>query len=89
MTLIREPTFISPDGLKETFLPRKTKVKTFPKGWKFERLEGDISLLKRLVDADWNEEEFLVVRSGEKIVPTYIGGIIRAQAADGERTIKR
>ncbi len=67
----------------------KARKEASDKGWKFERLEGNISLLRRLIDGDWNEEESLVVQPGKKIVPTYVGGIIRAQVAEGERAIRK
>ena len=67
----------------------KARKEASDKGWKFKRLNGDIGLLRRLIDGDWNQEEFLVVRPGEKIIPTYVGGIIRAQVADGEGALKR
>lgn len=39
-------------------------------GWEYERLEGSLRLLKRLVDGDWNEDEFLVVPPEHLVVPT-------------------
>jgi hypothetical protein len=50
------------------------------RGWTFERLQGDIGLLRRLVDGEWDSNEFLVVEPGKKIVPIYVGDIIRAEA---------
>ena len=50
-----------------------------------ERLKGDIGLLRRLVDGDWNPDEFLVAQPGEKIVPTYVGGIVQAKASGEEQ----
>ena len=46
------------------------------KGWAFERVQGDISLLKRLVDGEWDADEFLVVKPWQKIVPVYIDDIV-------------
>jgi hypothetical protein len=37
------------------------------RGWTFERLEGDTGWLKRLLEGDWAEDEFLVVRPGERV----------------------
>ena len=37
------------------------------RGWKFERLAGDLGWLRRLLDADWNEREFLKLNPGERV----------------------
>ena len=37
------------------------------RGWKFEKLPGDLGWLKRLLDADWNEREFLKLIPGERV----------------------
>lgn len=54
------------------------------KGWEFERLEGDVGLLRRLIDGNWNRDEFLIVQPGQKIVPTYVGSIIKAKVFRSE-----
>ncbi len=46
------------------------------RGWKFDRVRGDISMLQRLVDGDWNEKEFLVVQPLRRVISTYEDGII-------------
>ncbi len=38
------------------------------RGWKFEKLPGDLGWLKRLLDADWNEREYLKLDPGERVV---------------------
>jgi len=49
-------------------------------GWKYDELEGDRSLMQRLVDGDWNDEEFLTIRPGEKIAEDLTNpGIITAE----------
>lgn len=48
------------------------------KGWEYNRLEGDISMLQRLVDGSWPDEEFLVVPPGHKVAPSYDEKIIKA-----------
>jgi hypothetical protein len=37
------------------------------RGWKFEQLPGDLGWLRRLLNADWNEPEFLVLQPGERV----------------------
>ncbi|MBZ0256578.1 DUF1638 domain-containing protein [bacterium] len=49
------------------------------KGWQFETLQGDLSLLQRLVDAQWNEPEFLFTPPGRRIAPCYNEAIIQVE----------
>lgn len=58
-------------GLKEQVLEICNQ-----RGWSFEELQGDLQLLQRWLDGAWDEEDFLVVRPGEKITPTYEDSII-------------
>jgi hypothetical protein len=36
-------------------------------GWNYDELKGDAGLMQRLVDGEWDDREFLVVRPGQKI----------------------
>lgn len=45
------------------------------RGWNFEKLRGDLGLVQRLVNGDW-DEDFLVVKPGQAIKMTYDEGII-------------
>jgi len=36
-------------------------------GWNYDELSGDPGLMQRMVDGEWNEDEFLVVKPGQKI----------------------
>jgi len=38
--------------------------------WRFERFDGDMRLIRRLVDGDWNEE-FLICPPGHRIAASY------------------
>lgn len=51
-------------------------------GWAFERKQGDPRLLERLVSADWDPAEFLVVQPGYTIQQSFGEGIVLAQAAE-------
>jgi len=35
--------------------------------WRYDELKGDPSLMQRLVDGDWDADDFLVVEPGQKI----------------------
>jgi hypothetical protein len=51
------------------------------RGWEFEKLAGDMALLRALVDGQWDEERFLVVSPGYRIVPSFDERIVRAEPA--------
>jgi len=40
------------------------------RGWKFEEISGDISLLQRWVDGDWASKDFVILRPGETVAST-------------------
>ena len=49
-------------------------------GWKYDELKGDQGLMQRFVDGVWNENEFLIIRPGEKITEDVTSkGIIKSQ----------
>ena len=58
---------------------QKAKEEAQEKGWNFIKLQGDIGLLQRSVDSEWNPDEFLVVQPGQRIKPIYFDNIIRAE----------
>ena len=47
-------------------------------GWRFERLAGDLVLIRRLLYGDWDAEDFLMLQPGQRI--EMIGGeeVVRA-----------
>jgi Protein of unknown function (DUF1638) len=59
----------------------RAREKAEGRGWKFERLQGDMGLIQRLVDGIWDESEFLVVPAGKSIAAQYDGGIICIEVA--------
>jgi len=60
---------------------QQTHASAAERGWDFEKLTGDLSLLRRLVDGEWSEAEFLVVPPGYRIAPTWDDRIIEAREA--------
>jgi hypothetical protein len=48
-------------------------------GWTFERLEGDLGWLRRLVDGEWNDREFLVLKPHHRVMLRYDETLIGAE----------
>lgn len=46
------------------------------KRWTFEKIHGDLRLLKDLVEGRWDKEDFLVVQPGNKVAVAHDGTII-------------
>lgn len=48
--------------------------------WDYDELDGDPGLMQRMVDGEWNDDEFLVIKPGQKIGEDLTNeGIIRAE----------
>lgn len=48
------------------------------RGWTFERVAGDIILIRRLLNGDWNDD-FLILQPGQKLGMAYDESIICAE----------
>jgi hypothetical protein len=51
------------------------------RGWRFERLAGDLQLVRRLLDGDW-ADDFLVLEPGERLTMSYDEGIARGTRSE-------
>lgn len=49
--------------------------------WNFARLEGDTGWMKRMLEGDWQDDEFLVIKPGERVILTADERLIAAAAA--------
>jgi hypothetical protein len=49
------------------------------RGWAFERMPGDLAWLRRLIDGNWQKDEFVVAEPGETIRACYDGRIVDVQ----------
>jgi len=56
------PPFAVPGGFEAS-----ARARADEHGWKYQRLEGDLALLKKLLRGDWPPEEFLVLESGQRL----------------------
>ena len=48
------------------------------RGWTFERLAGDLVLIRKLLWGEWEAADFLVLQPGQQIRMTYAEDIISA-----------
>lgn len=65
---------IEPDGRFEECARREAEEK----GWKFEKMAGDLGLMQGLVDGPWDEDRYLVVPAGNRVANVYTPEIIKA-----------
>jgi len=66
---------IEPDGRFE----RTAQEEAARRGWRFEKICGDLSLLERLVGGEWDDRDFLTVPPGWRVVARYDESIIGAE----------
>jgi hypothetical protein len=69
------------DFTKPLHLHERVRSLCSERGWQFEEVEGDIRLLQRWVDGEWDEHAFLQVPPGYRIEPSYDAQVIRAVPA--------
>jgi hypothetical protein len=53
----------------------KAQEQAARRGWSYDRVAGDMVLLRRLLDGDW-EKDFLILQPGQKLTMTYDDEII-------------
>jgi hypothetical protein len=65
---------VEPDGRFE----QQTREDAASRHWDFEKIDGDLSLLRRLVDGDWSDD-FVVVPPGWHLAATWDDRIVEAR----------
>jgi hypothetical protein len=73
-------TFIEMGVEPDDSFERRTRQEAAERGWKFEKVHGDLTMIQRLIDGPWVEHEFLVVPPGHRVAATYDHGIIAVEA---------
>lgn len=66
---------VEPDGRFARFAQEEANKR----GWAFDHVQGDLSLIQRLVDGEWSKQEFLVIPPGSRIAPSYDETIIQIE----------
>jgi hypothetical protein len=72
-------TFISMGIEPDDRFERHAREEAAERGWKFEKLEGSMGLIQQLVDGPWDDDRFLVVPPGKRIVASHDDNIVRAE----------
>ncbi len=73
-------TFIAMGVEPNDSYEKQTQQAAADRGWKFEKVKGDISMIERLINGPpWDDKEFLVVPPGHKVVAKCNAGIIAAE----------
>jgi hypothetical protein len=57
---------------------RHTREMAVQRGWKYEKLLGDMSLIQALVDGPWDDARFLTVPPGHQVAASFDEGVIKA-----------
>jgi len=76
----RQITFIEMGVEPDDHFEQESQRRACQRGWKFEKLQGDMSMIQRLVDGPWDNDEFLVVQPGGRIIARYDELIVEAES---------
>jgi hypothetical protein len=58
---------------------KKTKDDAEFLKWNYKEIDGDINLIRKFIDGDWNENDFLIVEVGQVIKASYNDKIVKAE----------
>ena len=63
-------TLITYEFVKHLKLREQVQQICTERGWDYDEIQGDMGLFHKLLDGEWPESDFLVVRPGQKVVAT-------------------
>lgn len=66
---------LEPDGSFE----QRARDDAKARGWKFEKIQGDMGMIHRLVNGPWHDQEFLTVHPGCRIIASFDECILAAE----------
>jgi hypothetical protein len=75
-------TFIEMGIEPDDSFERLSRAEAAGRNWRFEKVRGDMSLIRRLVNGPWDAKEFLILQPGERIVARYDDDIIAPTQID-------
>ena len=74
-------TFIEMGVEPDDRFEKHAQQEALDRGWSYDKIQGDMSLIERLVNGPWDNSEFLVVPPGGKIVACYNEQILGLEGA--------
>ena len=72
--------FVSMGVADESAAENEARDEAERRGWAFERIEGSMVLLRRLIDGDW-DDDMLVLQPGEQLAMSWDDGVVKAGPA--------
>jgi hypothetical protein len=72
----RQFTFIEMGVEPDDRYERSTRDLAEARGWAYEKVQGSLTLIERLLNGDWDARDFLVVEPGRRIVARYDEGVV-------------
>lgn len=67
--------YIAISEFRNSAVEAQAQAEAEQRGWRFERVTGDLVLIRRLLWGDWNDD-FLVLRPGQQIKMAYDAGVV-------------
>jgi hypothetical protein len=71
-------TFIEMGVEPDSRFERRSRDEALNRGWKYEKIAGDIGMIQRLVNGEWDPKEFLVVSPSHTVAPSYDEKVMKA-----------
>jgi len=72
-------TFIEMGIEPDSRFEKAARARAAERGWKFEKVRGDLQLLERLINGPWDDTDFLTVPPGHHVVARYDERILAAE----------